>query len=86
MLELLLLMVMQTNCNIILAAHNGGRIEVPIEKQVLIFLYKVGHNDQFRIVAQNFDVSESTAHGIVDRMVQICVEHLMPKFITWPGI
>ncbi len=36
-------------------------------------------------VGELFDVSESTAHAIVENLCEIIVKHLMPKFVHWPG-
>ncbi len=32
-----------------------------------------------------YDVTESTAHGIVEKLCEILVQKLMPKFVKWPG-
>lgn len=62
----------------------SGRRAVPLDKQVLVLLYWLAHQEQFRLLGDRFNVSESTAHSICYRLIDIITSQLSKKFIQWP--
>ena len=65
--------------------QTGGREPVPILKQVCIFLWYCATTDQLRELGDRFNVSNSTAHGIVRRVFNAIIDCLLPHVIKWPS-
>lgn len=62
----------------------SGRSAVPLDKQVLMLLYWLAHQEQFRLLGDRFNVSESTAHTLCCRLIDVITRELSKKFIRWP--
>lgn len=62
----------------------SGRSAIPLDKQVLMLLYWLAHQEQFRLLGDRFNVSESTAHTLCHRLIEIITQELSAKFIQWP--
>lgn len=62
-----------------------GRKAVPLEKKVLVSLFTLAHNDTYRLVADRFDLSESTVHGVVEEVSNALNKGMMRDYIVWPG-
>lgn len=63
--------------------HHGGKEVIPPEKQILIFIWYLSNQDSIREIAQLFNVSTSTAHGIIARVASAS-SNLRSKVIRWP--
>ena len=63
--------------------HGGYQAVVP-EKQLQIALWTLGTQESFREVADRFDVSRSTCHAVLRRVVRALALDLAPKIICWP--
>lgn len=61
-----------------------GRPTIPIEKQVLVFLFFIGTLNTERQIADKFGVSESSVFRIVERLLNVIVDDLHSVFIRWP--
>ena len=57
---------------------------MPLEKKVLVLLYTLAHQDTYRLIADRFNLSESTVHGIVMQLCDVLVNRLMAEYIVWP--
>jgi hypothetical protein len=64
-------------------AHLRGRTTVPVEKQVLLFLFFIGTSNTERQMADKFGISESTVCRAIEQMLTIIVEDLQMSFIRW---
>lgn len=63
---------------------NPGRPQVPLEKDLLMYLWYMGSLECVRSIADRFDVSESTFVSHNRRMSDAFCDHLLKKFIKWP--
>ena len=63
--------------------HGGYQAVVP-ENQLQIVLWILGTQESFREVADRFDVSRSTCHAVLRRVVRALALDLAPKNICWP--
>ena len=52
---------------------------------VLILLFTLAHQDQYRLIADRFNLSESTVHVIVQELCEILRYHLLYEYIVWPS-
>ncbi|KAJ8937500.1 hypothetical protein NQ314_011814, partial [Rhamnusium bicolor] len=65
--------------------HTGQYGKISALNQVLIFLWFIGHQTaSFRDSSDRFDVTMSSLHRIIKRMV-IFLSNLLPQVITWPS-
>ena len=55
-----------------------------VEKQVLMFLWYMANKSSYRLLSRTFDVSQSTAHKCVHRVMRE-VATLANKLICWPS-
>lgn len=62
-----------------------GRTAVTVEKKILVTLFTLAHNDTYRLIADRFDLSESTVHGIVNEVSDALSTGMMQEYIAWPG-
>lgn len=61
-----------------------GHPRISAKKSVLIFLWYAGHEaGSFRDIADRFNVSLSTLHGIIEN-VCLFLSHLSSSIVTWP--
>lgn len=65
------------------AKHDTGYEKISSEKCILVFLWYAGHTCSFREVADRFDISLSTLHGIIENVTMFLSE-LSPQVIKWP--
>ena len=65
---------------------NPGRPQVPLEKDLLMYLWYMGSLETVRSIADRFDVSESTFVSHNRRMIDMFCVHLLKRFIKWPGV
>ena len=63
--------------------HGGYQALIP-EKQLQTALWTLGTQESFREVADRFDVSRSTCHAVLRRVVRAFAFDLAPKNICWP--
>lgn len=66
--------------------HTHGRVKepVPLEKQVLMFLWYVGTLDTINMIADRFGVSESTVIVSRNKVKKAINENLLHRFVKWP--
>ena len=62
----------------------GGRPPVPIEKQLLMFLWHVGCLEPLCRTADRFHVTEFTVLRIRDRICKVILDHFVRRYIVWP--
>lgn len=62
-----------------------GRPPVTVAKQTMVFLWYLGTPESFRSIADRFDISKSTAHGICHRVSHAITRNLMQRTIQWPS-
>ncbi|XP_059922558.1 uncharacterized protein LOC132468777 [Gadus macrocephalus] len=63
--------------------HFQGLPPLPVPKKVLIFLWYMAHQYCFREISNKFNVSRSSAHRTVFRVLTI-MSALGPAFVSWP--
>ena len=63
---------------------NPGRPQVPLDKDLLMYLWYMGSLETVRSIADRFDVSESTFVAHNRRLIDAFCDHLLTKFIKWP--
>ena len=80
--ELFLQEVMHTG--LIPMDNRRGRPIIPPQKQVLLFLWTVANNEPNRAIADRFDVTISSAHRTVRRVIK-AVLAIYPRYIKWPN-
>ncbi len=54
-------------------------------KKVLIFLEFMACSEQYRKCGYTYDVSPSTAHAIVQEVMEAVLSHMLSKYVRWPG-
>ncbi|XP_071054257.1 uncharacterized protein [Onthophagus taurus] len=62
---------------------SGQYGNISSRNQVLIVLWYIGHMSSFRDVANRFDITISSVHRILRRVV-FTISNLAPSIITWP--
>ena len=62
----------------------GGKRMVPLDKQLLIFLWYASLQETLRSMSDRFDVTESTVCISVRRVSTAIKEHLTPLLVKWP--
>ncbi len=67
-----------------LTGRGCSAIELP--DQVLMLLHFVAHRGKYGLLSDTFGVSRSSYYASVDHMLQIVVDHLLRKFISWPDV
>lgn len=60
-----------------------GRPPVPPEKQILLVLWAIGNQETHRSVADQFDLTKSSAHRAMHRVTQALLD-ILPQYIKWP--
>lgn len=61
-----------------------GRQPIPLEKQVLAFLWFVSNTEVTRSVSDRFDITLSSLHRIINRLSQALVQ-VRQDYIKWPS-
>ena len=61
-----------------------GRKAVPLDKQLLVFLWHVGGLEPLCRTADRFNVTELTVLRIRTKMCKVVKQHFIKKYITWP--
>ena len=80
--ELLLQYIMHTG--LILVNNQHGRPTIPPEKQVLLFLWTMANNEPNRAIADKFNVTMSSAHRTLRRIVEAVIA-IYHRYIKWPN-
>ena len=62
-----------------------GRNPIPIDRKVKMLVFYLAHGEQFRFVAERFEVSVATAHKVIIEMCDIINEYMLPNYIQWPS-
>lgn len=62
----------------------SGRKAIPLDKQLLIFLWHVGGLEPFCRIADRFNVSEFTILHIHKRICDAIKQYFVSKYILWP--
>lgn len=62
-----------------------GRPEIELEKKVLVTLFMLAHEDQYRLIGDRFDMSESTTHSCVMEICEILRQNILYDYIVWPN-
>lgn len=68
------------------SATKGGRPPIPVNKALAVLLWTRATNENMDIIAERFDMSRSTVHYYVHKLIDIINVYLLPKFIKWPAI
>ena len=63
----------------------GGRSAVPIDKQLLIFLWYIGSLEPLCRIADRFNVTEFSVLRIHKRICQAVLSNFKTKYIVWPN-
>lgn len=71
--------------DIVVDTTSGGRVPVPAKKQLEVLLWTFGNQESYRGIADRFDVTKSSAHRIVKRMVRVFCNDLGPSVLCWPN-
>ena len=50
-----------------------------------MLLHFLSHQDNYGLISEKYGVARSSFHLIVNRLLKICVVHLMPKYLKWPN-
>ena len=84
-------MLLIRNCDILfndILLFISGKGAPPIKPldQILITLKYLTHGEVYRMVASTCGVNTSSVHKIVERVMELILEHLMPQYITWPSV
>ncbi|XP_067671630.1 putative nuclease HARBI1 [Haliotis asinina] len=79
-----LLQIMTTCPGVQMRNPSAGRPQIPIETDLLMHLWYMGSQECVRSMADRFDVSESTFVVHNRAMLDVLVNHVMPKIIRWP--
>ena len=64
--------------------HSYGRPPIPLEKQVLAFVWFIANLEVMRSVCDRFDVTLSSLNRIIRRVSGSCV-NLRNEYIKWPN-
>ena len=74
------------NCPEVPSVLQGpGRPHIPVEKQVLISLWYLGHKDPYYEIGERFSVAPSAAFNSVHRVSMALVNNYRDEFIKWPS-
>ena len=68
----------------VLQRHSFGRPPIPLQKQVLAFVWFISNSEVFRSVSDRFNVTLSSLNRIIDRISRACVD-LRQEYIKWPN-
>ncbi|KAB0804564.1 hypothetical protein PPYR_01534 [Photinus pyralis] len=63
--------------------HEHGKMKISSEKAMLMTLWYLGNTESFRQVSDRFDVSLSSAHRVIERVLN-CILSLRTEYIKWP--
>ncbi len=50
-----------------------------------MLLHFVAHHGKYGLLSEKFGVTRTCYHGCVDGLIEICVEHLLSRFVMWPS-
>ena len=62
-----------------------GRTAIHLQDQILMLLHFLAHQGKYGLLSEKFGVTCSCYHGCVDSLLEICVQHLLHRFIQWPS-
>ncbi len=51
-----------------------------------MLLHFVAHQGKYGLLSEKFVITRSCYHGCVNDLLDICVQHLLPKYIQWPSV
>ena len=64
--------------------QTGGRPMVPIQKQVLVYLWYSSSKENLWRIADRFNITESATHRSIRRVMNAILEKLLKDLIKWP--
>ena len=64
--------------------HSFGTPPIPLQKQVLAFVWFISNSELSRSVSDRFNVTLSSLNRIIDRISRACVD-LRQEYIKWPN-
>ena len=63
---------------------SSGRPMVPVQKQLLLFLWDSASRENFERLADRFGVHQVTAIRVAEKVITAIIENLLPEVIKWP--
>ena len=65
--------------------QSGGKQMVPVEKQLMLYLWFISTKENYIRIADRFGMAQSTAMKCVERVVSSILDHLLPMYLAWPS-
>ena len=71
--------------NLFVQKQSGGKQMVPVEKQLVLYLWFIATKENYIRIADRFGMAQSTAMKCVERVVSSILDHLLPMYLAWPS-
>ena len=65
--------------------NKGGKPMIDLTKQICVFLWYASSREPLRTIADRFDITESSVHTTIRRVVNGVIEEMISDLIKWPS-
>lgn len=69
---------------VLMHGNRDGLMNIPVDKQLLIYIKYVSSQQTMQAIADLFGVCEATVYSPVRRITSVICTELMPEIIKWP--